>query len=68
MSIQERAAYGEAVALINRHGMVVVTKEHMQRLLSVIEAVERHTPISEETRDIWRALNAYSEAAKDCIT
>lgn len=40
MSIQERKEYGEAIALIERHGMVAVTEEHMQRLLAVAEAAE----------------------------
>lgn len=41
MSIAERAAYGEALALIKRHGMVAVTEEQMQRLLAVAEAADR---------------------------
>ena len=40
MSIGERHAYGEAIALLKRHGMVVATEEHIQRLLAVVEAAK----------------------------
>lgn len=52
MSIQERKEYGEAIALIERHGMVAVTQERMQRLLAVVEVARS---LSETCQEILPA-------------
>jgi hypothetical protein len=41
MSLQERKAYGKALALIQRHGMVAVPEDRMARLMAVIKAAEQ---------------------------
>lgn len=46
MSIEERAAYGEAMRLIERHGMIAITKEQH-------EAVEHYL-------DHWQPGGAYT--------
>lgn len=53
MSIQERKAYGEALALIQRHGMVAVTEEQMARLMDVIKLAEQmmHTCVERGKED-----------------
>jgi hypothetical protein len=41
MSIEERHAYGQAVDLIERHGMMVIAEEQYYRLLAVVEAARK---------------------------
>ena len=41
MNIEEHHTYGQAVDLVEQHGMVVITKEQYDRLLAVVEAARK---------------------------
>lgn len=67
MSIEERAAYGKAVALVERHGMVVVTEEHMQKLLAVVEAAKSFTGANGDYHWWTEEERLYNERLKDSL-
>lgn len=65
MSIQERKAYGEALALIQRHGMVAVTEERMKKLLVAVECLRLVTRNSHRIDFSQRTI--FQEHYEQCI-